>query len=62
MFQENCYVVHDDTNECVIIDCGALYPEERNAMDDYIRQNALVPKHLICTHAHIDHNLSLIHI
>ena len=56
MFQENCYVVNDDTNECVIIDCGALYPEERNAMDDYIRQNALVPKHLICTHAHIDHN------
>ena len=32
MFQENCYVVSDDTKECVIIDCGALHPEERKAM------------------------------
>ena len=23
MLQENCYVVSDDTKECVIIDCGA---------------------------------------
>ena len=25
MLQENCYVVSDDTLECVIIDCGAFY-------------------------------------
>lgn len=24
MFQENCYVVSDETKECVIIDCGAF--------------------------------------
>lgn len=56
MFQENCYVVSDDTHECVIIDCGALYSEERKALADYVRNNALTPKHLICTHAHIDHS------
>lgn len=56
MFQENCYVVSDDTKECVIIDCGALYNEERCAIADYIRENKLIPKHLVCTHAHIDHN------
>lgn len=56
MFQENCYVVSDDTNECVIIDCGAFYEEEKAAVVDYIRGKRLAPKHLLCTHAHIDHN------
>ena len=56
MFQENCYIVSDETKECVIIDCGAFYPEERSAIVDYIRSHGLTPKHLICTHAHIDHN------
>lgn len=57
MFQENCYVVNDETKECVIIDCGALYGEEKTAIINYIKTNELIPKHLICTHAHIDHNL-----
>lgn len=56
MFQENCYVVSDDTNECVIIDCGALYPEERMAISQYIKENCLTVKHLVCTHGHVDHN------
>lgn len=56
MFQENCYVASDDTNECVIIDCGAFYEEEKKAITDYIVEKKLTPKHLICTHAHIDHN------
>lgn len=53
--QENCYVVSDDTRECVIIDCGALFPQERSAIVGYIRQNNLTPRHLLMTHAHIDH-------
>lgn len=56
MFQENCYVVSDETKECTIIDCGAFYEEEKKAILDYINSNKLLPKHLICTHAHIDHN------
>ena len=35
MLQENCYVVSDETKECVIIDCGAFYPEERTAITQY---------------------------
>jgi glyoxylase-like metal-dependent hydrolase (beta-lactamase superfamily II) len=31
MLQENCYVVSDETKECVIIDCGAFYPEEHTS-------------------------------
>ena len=34
MLQENCYVVSDETRECVIIDCGAFYPEERTSKKD----------------------------
>ena len=56
MLQENCYVVSDDTKECVIIDCGAFYQEERKAIVDYIRSNGLKPVHLLATHGHIDHN------
>ena len=56
MLQENCYVVSDDTGECVIIDCGALYLEERTAIVNYIRDSKLVPKHLLVTHGHLDHN------
>jgi glyoxylase-like metal-dependent hydrolase (beta-lactamase superfamily II) len=56
MIQENCYVVNDDSKECVIVDCGAYYEEERKAIVTYIRNNHLTPKHLIVTHGHIDHN------
>lgn len=56
MFQENCYVVSDETKECIIIDCGALYEEERSAISNYIKENELTPKRLICTHGHLDHN------
>lgn len=56
MFQENCYIASDETKECVIIDCGALYKEERSAIGSYIKANELTPKRLICTHGHLDHN------
>ncbi len=55
MLQENSYVVSDETKECVIIDCGAYYDAERQAIVDYIKENGLVPRHLLCTHGHLDH-------
>ena len=54
--QENCYVVSDDSRECVIIDCGVYYEQERIAIVDYIRDNGLKPVHLLATHGHLDHN------
>lgn len=56
MLQENMYVVSDETLEAVIIDCGAFYPEEQQALADYITQHGLTPKRLLCTHGHFDHN------
>ncbi|WP_315578596.1 MBL fold metallo-hydrolase [Hoylesella oralis] len=55
MIQENCYIVSDDSKECIIVDCGAYYTNERKAIVEYIRKNELTPKHLVATHGHIDH-------
>lgn len=56
MLRENCYVVSDESHECVIIDCGAYYEEERQAINDYIAHQQLKPHRLLSTHGHIDHN------
>lgn len=56
MLQENCYVVSDDTKECVIIDCGAYFPAERKAIVNYIKEHQFRPVHLLVTHGHLDHN------
>ena len=55
MLQENAYVVSDESCEAVVIDCGALYDMERNAIIRYIKDNELKPVHLLCTHGHFDH-------
>ena len=55
-FQENCYIVSDDSGEGIIIDCGAFYEEERKAVVEYVMDNGIELKHLISTHGHIDHN------
>lgn len=56
MLQENCYVVSDETRQCVIIDCGAYYEAERKALVAYINDEHLQPVHLLVTHGHLDHN------
>ena len=53
--QENCYVVSDETKECMIIDCGAFYPQEIQAITNYILENNLKPVVCALTHAHFDH-------
>lgn len=53
--QENTYVIHDNTKETIIIDCGSFYPEEQQALVGYIKENRLKPVHLLCTHGHLDH-------
>lgn len=55
MFQENTYILHDETKECVIVDPGCHGPEEQKHMSDFIESNGLKPVRLILTHCHIDH-------
>ena len=53
---ENCYVINDETKECVIIDCGALTETEQNAVIVYINEEGLKPVHNLGTHGHLDHH------
>lgn len=55
-FQENCYIINDESGEGVIIDCGSFFEEERKAVIDYITENKITVRRLLATHAHIDHN------
>jgi len=59
---ENTYIVYDETNECVIIDAGNLFPEENNAIQNFIQNKELTVKHLLNTHLHFDHILGNIYI
>ena len=56
-FQENTYVLSDDTNECVIIDPGCYDEAEKRELTDYISDNDLTVRMLWNTHCHIDHVL-----
>lgn len=56
MLRENCYVVFDETKECVVIDCGAYWEDEREALLEYIHKNELRPVRLLATHGHLDHH------
>lgn len=56
-FQENTYVVYDDTKECIIIDPGCYTEKERTELRRFITSEGLKPVKLINTHCHIDHVL-----
>ena len=56
-FQENTYILFDETKECVIIDPGCYDAEEKQELFDFIKVHELKPVHLLNTHCHIDHVL-----
>ena len=54
-FQENTYVLSNETKNCIIIDPGCYFDEEKQELIDFINQNELVPIYLLNTHCHLDH-------
>lgn len=56
-FDENAYVLYDETGECVLVDCGSREEEECNRIVTFIEAHTLKVRRLICTHFHIDHML-----
>ena len=54
-FQENTYVLYDDTKECVIIDPGCYSKAEKEELKNFITNAGLTPVKLLLTHAHLDH-------
>jgi hydroxyacylglutathione hydrolase len=56
-YQENTYVLYDESNDCVIIDPGMYDGAEQNKLVVFIKENNLKPALLLNTHCHIDHVL-----
>lgn len=54
-FQENTYLVYDDTKECVIFDPGCYTDVEKEQLSAFIEAQELKPVRLINTHCHLDH-------
>ena len=54
-FDENAYVLYDETGDCVLVDCGCIEKEEYGQIVSFIETNELKVTRLICTHFHIDH-------
>lgn len=54
-FQENTFVLFDETKECVVIDPGNFFPNENDQLDEFIEKNGLKLVHIINTHNHLDH-------
>jgi len=54
-FQENTYLVFDETNEAVVIDAGCLQAGEKQILTRFIEDNKLTLKRVLNTHLHLDH-------
>ncbi len=56
-YQENTYILFDESKQCVIIDPGMYTGQEQNAVLNFIKNEQLKPVLLLNTHCHIDHVL-----
>ena len=56
-FQENTFILYDNSQECIIIDPGCYEQNEKKELIEFIESNELQPVKIINTHCHIDHIL-----
>lgn len=61
-FQENSYLLYDESGECVIVDAGQFNSEEQAQLESFIEGNNLKPVKLLNTHGHFDHLAGVEHI
>ncbi len=53
--QENTYIIYNEFNDCLIIDPGCYFDEEKDELAGYIQKMKLTPVMLLNTHCHLDH-------
>lgn len=53
--QENTYILQNESKDCIIIDPGCYFDQEKEEIKNYIRGNGLHPVLLLNTHCHLDH-------
>ncbi len=54
-FQENTYVLWDETLDCIILDPGCSNTYEQEELTRFVESKKLKPVKLVNTHCHIDH-------
>lgn len=54
-FQENTYLLINEKKDCIIIDPGCYFEEERKELLEYIEKGGLNVTRLLNTHCHLDH-------
>ncbi len=54
-FEENTYLLFDETAECLIIDPGCYMQDEKDELVNFIEDKKLNPVLLLNTHCHVDH-------
>lgn len=59
LFQENTYLLSDETNKAIIIDPGLYSNQEKEGFLNYIEKNKIEPIAIVNTHCHIDHILGV---
>jgi glyoxylase-like metal-dependent hydrolase (beta-lactamase superfamily II) len=54
-FQENTYIVYNDSGSCMVVDPGCYDRREADVLKSFIKENNLSPELLVNTHCHLDH-------
>jgi len=53
--QENTYLLYNEKKECIIVDPGCYYEDEKETVAAWIESESLLPVQLVNTHCHLDH-------
>jgi hydroxyacylglutathione hydrolase len=53
--QENTYILYNEFNDCIIIDPGCYFDEEKDELANFMEKTGLTPRLLLNTHCHLDH-------
>ena len=56
-FQENTFLLYDETRECILVDPGCYSVDEKKELVDFVHNHNLKPVRQIYTHCHVDHIL-----
>lgn len=56
-FQENTYLLFDETGQSIVIDPGCYEQHEEEEISGFIQHHKLTPVRLVYTHCHVDHML-----
>lgn len=54
-FQENTFVLYDDQQNCIIVDPGCYFEEEKEALKSFVEKHGQNSVQLVNTHCHLDH-------